>query len=118
MEEQLTFANKQIVAQFGLNKGFSQKNFRADSAGTASDLIDMDTIPDLLGDGMDLDKDEKTVRSAKAILGALSVVAGNTKLSDSLISGDAEKAVAAFANDLADGKADGLDEKGESSDSG
>ena len=111
--EQLTFANRQIVVQFGLHKRLT-RSILANTAEDSSGPIDMDTIPDLLGDGMDLDsKTDSTINNTKAILGGLSVVASNTKLSDSVTSSDVEKVVAAFANDLADGKADGLDVKGE-----
>ncbi|HNI96081.1 MAG TPA: putative Ig domain-containing protein [Leptospiraceae bacterium] len=112
LDEQVTYANKQIAVQFGLHKGFAKKNAltRADSSS-----IDLDSIPDILDEGIKLDiGTDSNAKYVKALLGGFSVIAKNTKKADAnLTATDVEAVMQAFEKDLADGTADGKNESGE-----
>ncbi len=112
LDEQVTFSNKQIAVQFGLHKGFTKKNasVRADSS-----TIDLDSIPDILDAGINLDSTtDSNTKYVKALLGGFSVIAKNSKKAESnLSSDDTEKVMQAFEKDFADGNADGKNITGE-----
>lgn len=105
----VTYANKQTIVQFGLNKGFSS----ARSFQRASDPIDMNTIPDILDSGVNLnDSSNSLVIYQKTLLGGFSVLANKTKDGSAVTAQDTEDVVSSYAKDAADGAFDGVDETG------
>ncbi len=108
LDKQVTYANKVTAVMFGFTKGFT-KSLRADSS-----AIDMDKLEDVFDSGINLnDSSNSRSKYANAILGAMSVAAGKTKKSTKITSDDVEKYVAALAEDIADGTANGTNSKGE-----
>lgn len=107
----VTYANKQTVVQFGLNKGFSARK----SLLRASDPIDMNTVTDVLDNGINLnDSSNSLAIYQKALLGGFSALANKTKDGSAVTSQDAEDVVSSYAKDAADGAFDGVDETGTS----
>ncbi len=108
LNKQITYSNKAVSVMFGFQKRFG-KSVRA-----ASTPIDMDTLEDDFDNGIDLNEKAnfKAVYTT-ALLGASSVAAGKSKKGSKITADDVEKYVAAAAEDIADGKADGENSKGE-----
>ena len=108
--DQVTYANKTTVVQFGLNRSFIR---RPEVMFDKITKIDMDTIPDVLSEEIDLDdKTNNTSTYMTAFLGGISTKAkdykGNAEGSADYI----ESFLDALSKDLADGKADGKDATG------
>ncbi len=108
LDKQVTYANKAVAVMFGFTKRFG-KSVRAESS-----AIDMDKLEDIFDSGINLnDSSNSMTKYANALLGAISVAAGKTKKSAKITSDDVEKYVAALAEDIVDGTADGTNSKGE-----
>ncbi len=112
LNAQLTYSNKQIIAQFALNTAF-RKNTEGIKNFTKASAIDMNSIPDYIDDGIDLDDNaNSTAKYMKALFGAFSQIANNTKDSSTVSSADIEQVLSAYEQDLSDGSADGNDKNG------
>ena len=108
--DQLTYANKTTVVQFGLNRSFIRKPELMHDKLTK---IDMNTIPDVFSEEINLDdQNNETTSYMTAFLGGMSEKAKEYKGSSEGSADYIEAMLTAISKDLADGKADGKDSSG------